>query len=277
MIHKKAKQRSRSLQRSLSLKLLVNNIDSFRIKRAKTREELGDAFKLVYEEYERSGYITERKPDSMFFYIHHLLPDTSVLLMIYKEKVVSTLSLVVDSNQFGLPMDSIYRDELDDLRKDNREMVEVCAFATSANYRSPNIFSYLFRQAYWHAVNNDITDICIMVNPKHVQFYKRILLFENLGIEKNYPRVGAPAIALRLNIDKYEEKLKSAYAGYPAECNLYSFVYKNQTLSPKARKLLFDMDGHNGIGEKVTRYFFNALPPEQRDDFVRKMAVSSNF
>ncbi len=162
-------------------------------------------------------------------------------------------------------------------RKDNRKVVEACALATSANYRSPNIFSYLFRQAYWHAFHNGTDDFCIVVNPKHVQFYKRILLFEDLGIEKNYPRVGAPAIALRLDIAKYEEKLKSAYSGYPAECNLYSFVYKNQTLSPKARRLFFDMDGHNGIGEKVTRYFFNELPPEQREDFVRKMALAENF
>ena len=276
MSYKIKRQPSNRVRQSLLLRLLINDIDSFLIKWAETREELGDAFKLVYDEYKRSGYIKEHKARNMFFYIHHLLPDTAVLLMIDKEKVVSTLSLVVDSEEFGLPMDSIYRDELDDLRKYNRKVIEACALATSAKYRSANVFSYLFRQAYWHAVDNCTNYISIMVNPKHVQFYKKILLFEDLGIEKNYPRVGAPAIALRLDIAKYEEKLKSAYRGYPAECNLYRFVFKNEDLSPEAKKIWFDIDSYNGVGEKVTRYFYDTLPQEQKDEFSQKIAQSKN-
>ena len=78
---------------------------------------------------------------------------------------------------------------------------------------------------------NEINDICIIVNPKHAKFYRRILFFEDLGVEKNYPRVEAPAIALRLNIDRNKEKLRSAYSGYSDDYNLYRFFYKNRDLS----------------------------------------------
>lgn len=277
MNHKINKGFTERLRRSLKLRLRIPDIDSFLIKMAKTREELGDAFRLVYDEYEKSGYIQERKACNMFFHIHHLLPDTAIFLMIYKEIIVSTLSLVADTKQFFLPMDSIYHDELDDLRKNNRKVIEACSFATSESFRWTNIFSYLFRQVYWYAVHNGINDICIMVNPKHVRFYKKILLFEDLGVEKNYPRLGAPAFALKLNIDNYKERLQYTYKNYPIEYDLYDFIYENKDLSPAARKLLFDLEGHNRARLKVTRHFINALPPEQKDDFVQKMALSTNF
>ena len=267
----------RQRQRSSLIRLIVAGNGFFHIKWAETREELGDAFRLVYDEYKRSGYISEEKPGNMFFYIHHLLPDTAVLLMRCKEKVISTLSLVPDSEEFGLPMDSIYREELDGLRRNDRHLMEACALATSENYRSPNIFANLFRQSYWHAVYSGIDAICIMVNPKHVQFYKRILLFDELGVEKNYPRVGAPAVALQLNVKEYKEKLKSIYGGYPADANLYSFVFQNEELSPKAGKIFFDIDGYNGVGETVTRYFYKALSQEQKEEFTQKLSRSRNF
>ena len=74
-----------------------------------------------------------------------------------------------------------------------------------------------------------------------------------------------------------KERLEYAYRNYPLEYDLYNFFYENKDLSSKARKILFDMEGRNGVHREVTRHFFNALPPDQRDDFVQKMALSANF
>ena len=264
--------------RSHPTKLMHTDINSFRIKYAETRYELGGAFRLVYDEYKRSGYVTVKKPGNLLLHIHHFIDDTVVLLMLYREEVVSTLSLVLDTKEFGLPMDSIYQEELNILRKNGHRLMEGCALATSESFRGANIFSYLFRQAYWHAVNSCATDICIMVNPKHIQFYKRILLFDDLGVEKNYPRVGAPAIALRIDVNQYPDKLKFAYNNYPAESNLYNFICENKDLAPDARSILFDIERHNGngIGEKVTRYFINALPLKQRKELSEKLYYLKN-
>ena len=144
---------SARLRRIVISKLLLDNISSLRMKWAETRDELAKIFRLVYEEYDRSGYIDNGDPSHMLFCIHHLLPETAVLLMKYNENIISTLSLVADCKQFGLPMDALYRDELDELREKDRKLMEACALATSMDYRWKNVLAYLFRQAYWHAVN----------------------------------------------------------------------------------------------------------------------------
>ena len=45
------------------------------------------------------------------------------------------------------------------------------------------------------------TDFIIEVNPRHVNYYRRLLLFEPAGPERPCPRVnGAPAVLLRLDL-----------------------------------------------------------------------------
>ena len=260
---------SNRLQRHTKI-LFAPIINQYRLKYAETRFELREAFRLVHDEYRRSGYITNQKPDKMLLNIHHFLSDTSVLLMLFKDKVISTVTMVADTEKFGLPLDSVYQNELNKLRKNSRQLMEGCALATSVSFRGANIVAYLFRQAYHHAVNFGATDICIMVNPKHVQFYKRIFLFEDLGGEKIYPRLQAPAIALRIDVNQYANKLRCVYSDYPAESNLYSFICENKDLTPEAQKLMFDMEKNNGIGKRVTRYFFNALPSDQKKELTEK-------
>ena len=84
----------------------------------------------------------------------------------------------------------------------------------------------LFRVVFWHALKNGINDICIMVNPKHAAFYKSIMIFEEIGEEKFYPGVNAPAIALRMNLDVYENNVKDAYQGFAPQNSLYSYFYE---------------------------------------------------
>lgn len=275
MINNFRKKQSAKIQQTLISRIIANDTNTFHIKWAETREEVMDSFRLVYDEYERAGYIKERKPSRTLLDIHHLLSDTVVLLMLENHRVVSTLSLIFDSEKSGLPMDSIYRNELEDLRKNNRKVVEGCALATSANYQSTNIFLYLFRQAYWYAFHSGANDICIMVNPKHVGFYRRILLFEELGVEKYYPRVGAPAVALKLDVMKYEEKLKSIHNSYPSKYSLYNFFYGKHFLSLKTLISSFDMDGHKREDVTIVRHFFNALSPEQKRTYPEDSSISS--
>src|SRR6185503_13907745 len=52
------------------------------------------------------------------------------------------------------------------------------------------------------------TDVVIEVNPRHVAYYQKLLLFEVCGPEKPCPRVnGAPAVLLRLDLDMQAEEV----------------------------------------------------------------------
>jgi hypothetical protein len=260
------------MRKVILLKGMFNDIDGMAMKWADNLDELRRAFALVHEEYLRAGYIQSPKSSGMLFNIHNLLPSTNVLVMKCREEVISTVSLIRDTEHFGLPMDSIYPDELNALREKGRSLSEACGLATSGKFRWRNIFMFSFRKMYWHAINNGASDICIMVNPKHVAFYKTIFLFEDLGAEKFYPRLGVPAVALRMNLEEHEENLREAYDGFQRDCNLYEFFYEGRDEAVEEMKRKAHLQEKPSKTEKVFQYFldrkkdvFEKLTPEQKN------------
>lgn len=220
------RRRTVRIRRSALLKSQLDSIDRPAIKLAENLNEHRQAFALVYQEYVQSGYIPNPKPYGEVFSVFNLLPETAVFVVKSYQSVISTLSQFYDSKLFGLPMDSIYRDELLELRKKGRKIAEIGALATSSDYRWQNLFMYLCQIMYWFARYQRVDDLCITVNPKHVRFYKTIFLFEEFGPEKEYPKVAAPAVLLRLNMDTVENDLKVVYDQSDFECNLYHYFHR---------------------------------------------------
>ena len=85
---------------------------------AVSRKEIKDAFRLVYRRYVERGYI-EENPAKMRFTVFNALPDTTTFTCVLRGEVVSTATVVADSPA-GLPADEIFREELDELRRQGR-------------------------------------------------------------------------------------------------------------------------------------------------------------
>jgi hypothetical protein len=200
------------------------DVDRLCIKVADSQNELEQAFALVYREYLRQGYIKDPKESGLHFDIHHILPETAVFIL-KSSSVISTLTHILDSKLFGLPMDDLYCKELKPLRNANRKLAELSSLATFREACGQNLFLYLFREVYWYARARNVDDFCIMVNPKHVKFYQEIFFFEEIGPKKYYPKVGAPAVALRLNLEEFDEKLEKEYSRFEPDCNMHAFVH----------------------------------------------------
>lgn len=271
------KLKSTRLTRALFLRGLLEGISHPIIKWAETTDELEKAFQLVYEEYLKLGYIQEPNHSKIFFNIHNLLPNSATLVMKCGENVISTLSRVRDDEHFGLPMDAVYRNELDRLREQGRQVCEFCALANSGAFRHRNLFMYLFRSMYLNAIETGVNDICIMVNPRHVAFYRRILFFEDLGPEKFYSRVGQPAVALRLNLDESGQRLKEAYQDCDPDCNLYHFVYESYLNHSEDEGDLLCHRNRRRLSVPVVRYFLSkekgflkSLLPIQKNYMLEK-------
>jgi hypothetical protein len=223
----------------------TDHVDQLCIKVADTRNELEQAFALVYREYLRQGYIKDFKQSGLHLNIHHILPETAVFIL-KSAKVISTLTHITDTELFGLPMDSLYQEELKPLRDAGRKLVELSSLATSREACGRNLFLYLFREVYWYALRRNIQDFCIMVNPKHARFYNEIFFFQEIGPEKHYSRVGAPAVALRLNLEDFDLKLERAYSGLEPQCNMYAF---------------FHSVGGPEMPKGLTSQYFRSIPP----------------
>lgn len=215
--------RMQRMQKSSLLESRLGGIENLNIKAAEHIEEYKQAFRLVHDEYADSGYV-EPTPEHPFHYsVHSFLPETRVFIFQSRRQVLATLTQIFDTNGFGLPMDALYGKELDNLRRKNRRITELSALVTSRPFRMRNLILHLCKAMFDHSRASRVDDICIMVNPKHLRFYTKILLFEQFGPELFYEKVQAPAIPLRIDMNHIEECLQEKYGRFGRAANLHAF------------------------------------------------------
>lgn len=217
------KRRTIRIRRSSLTKNKLDDIDKPSIKICETLDEYKQAFRIVYDEYDAVGYIKNQHDSRLHYGVHSMLPSTCVFVFKSYLNVLSTLTQVEDTELFGIPMDSIYKEEVDELRSQGRKVAEVCALATPKEGRWHNLLMFLGKAYFQYALQVGINDILIMVNPKHVSFYKAIFMFEDFAEEKYYAPVDAPAVALRINYDDFWDKLKETFRDQEFDTDLYTF------------------------------------------------------
>jgi hypothetical protein len=180
------------------------------VRRAGCRGELEEAYHLVYRNYRQQGYI-ERNEAQIRVSVFNAFPSTVTFVGMLEQQVVATVTLVPDT-PVGLPMDSIYHEELRELRDEGRELAEVTMLADRRHElrRSLPVLLSLMKQLFDYAtLVLEANDLCITINPRHESYYTRYLLFEPMGELKLYPSVqNNPALALRLDLDNVREKCR---------------------------------------------------------------------
>jgi hypothetical protein len=172
------------------------------VKIAATRAEWEEAYRLVAANYQARGY---EQPSSKLvrFTPYHALPDTVTLVAKHQGRVVATLSLVPDNTHLGLPMEDIYGPEILGLRQEGRRLVEATSLADQG--LSPReflaVFVALIRLAMQYHVHHGGDTWVITVNPRHRNFYRKVLGFVPLGPCRAYPLVqDHPAEAYLLDV-----------------------------------------------------------------------------
>jgi hypothetical protein len=115
----------------------------------------------------------------------------------FGDAVKTTLTTVHDS-ELGLPLDSVYRRELDALRASGRLLSETGLFADRREGigRSVSALLNLMRLAFYFALRDDNATLVIGVHPHHCGFYERLFGFEKLGDVKSYGAVQGAAVVL---------------------------------------------------------------------------------
>ncbi len=216
------RRRTIRIRRSQLLNCKLADLDRPSIKIAEEFDEYCKAFRLVYQEYRASGYVNE-DPRELHYNAWSLLPTTSLFVFKSFLNVIASLSLIRDSELFGLPVDSLYHDEVNTLRRQGRVVAEIGALANTRARRWSNVVILLFKALYYYAHLAKIDDLVVMVNPKHARFYRQMLLFEPMGEARHYDKVGAPAIPLRLELDKFADRLAEIYHDSDFETDLHAF------------------------------------------------------
>jgi len=191
---------------------------------AQTLEERKRIWSFVYQNYQEQGY-AEPNPTGLWYSLHDALPQVVPFLITHEGDPLATVTIVGDSS-FGLPADTLYKDELDAMRVEGRHLTEVTSLASAAKDRATcrSVLENLFRLSYGGALHGlGGTDLIITVNPHHTFFYERLLLFERVGETRSYGKVnGAPAVLLRLDMDEAPRRYREKYGDDPG--SLYAFL-----------------------------------------------------
>lgn len=172
-----------------------------RVKCAATRDEWDQAFHLVAKQYKARGY--EEAGADYRFTGYHALPETVVLVAKAADRVVATMSLVMDNTLLGLPLESLYRSEVQALRQQGRRLCEVGNLAdTGLSTREfVAVFVALIQLSWQHHVRHGGDTGIIAVNPRHSAFYTKMLGFLPMGPRRAFDKVqGHPAEAFYLDL-----------------------------------------------------------------------------
>jgi hypothetical protein len=186
-----------------------------RVKIASERAEWKDAFQLVALNYQAAGY--EASDSKVRFTPYHALPDTVTFIAQHEGRVVMTFSLVPDNTLLGLPLESIYGEEVKQLRRERHRLAEVISLAadsqvTQREFRS--VFVMLNKIMMQYHVSHGGDTFVIVVNPRHSDFYSKAMGYTRLteGPPRAYANVqDAPAEAYRNSMEIMKARSPKMY------------------------------------------------------------------
>lgn len=199
----------------------------FSVEIAKSKEDLESAYSLLHECYV-SAKLMKSHSSGLRCNWYSVLPQTTTIVVKYKGVVAGTVSLIVDSSS-GLPSDSEYLLENNELRRSLGRLVEVSALAVSRKFRhnghivSLLLMKYLFNYATKFLQAKSL--VCT-IHDRAEAFYRALWHFRRNGKLVKYPYVeGARAIHMSLEISPVKsEQIINSYETEDIRKNLALFV-----------------------------------------------------
>jgi hypothetical protein len=172
----------------------------FKVRLANTEARQESASYLIQRRYAWRGYSVGK---------HAARAPSRITIAAHDSNgIVATVTVGLDTDD-GLFIDGIYCEEANRLRQQGRRVAEVTKLAVENNSHSKPLLAALFHIAYICARRiHRCTDMLIEVNPRHESFYRRMLGFEPFGEMRSDPRIGAPALLLRMCLERGEREIE---------------------------------------------------------------------
>ena len=196
----------------------------FQIRMADSAGKRSDASILINRMYATRGYRCNGLPEA---------ESSRRITLVASEfdEAIGTISIGFDSPS-GLLVDSLFGDETAALRRSGQRLCEFTKLAIDSVVRSRRVLASLFHVAYIYSYRVlGGTHLLIEVNPRHVNYYRRMLGFQVIGPERLNHRVNAPAVLMGLDFEHARDQI-AKFGGCPeaaaAERSLYPFFFSPQ-------------------------------------------------
>jgi len=177
-----------------------------------SRSEREEALRLVHRVYGRSG-LTDLKSNSIRVMRQHLADETEIIVAKQAGEVVFTVTLVRDG-LYGLPLESLFEDEVERMRSQGIRLAEVsCLAHSNEEIDSRERFNTFVRGIsllLQTARRRKVDQLLLAVHPRHAKVYERLFGCERCSDTKEYAAVkGNPAIMCKHDFAKLDQ------TGYP--------------------------------------------------------------
>lgn len=180
---------------------------AFAVSPARDFDELREAFRLVYQQYLRSG-LTVESASRLRFFLRDLCPHTTTLVAIRGGRVVGTAAATIHGPT-QIPCAPLFQEQVATLCQPGRVVAEGTKFASE---RSPStdprgvgrmsaVATELLRWLFAWCCLRRVTDWLLVVHPRVSDFYVESLGFRELATISECAHVrGNPGTLLRLGV-----------------------------------------------------------------------------
>lgn len=182
------------------------------VKVADSVDELDGSACLLHDAYVARGILAPH-PSGRRVTRHYLSQSTTTFVAKQGSIVIGTLSLFRDGS-LGLPMESVFAEEVQRQRGGRRALAEVGALAIDPRMRRRGVSLLLNKMMYRSAREHlGVKDLLIAVHPRAHTFYKRVLQFHRVGSERQYPGLNeeGQAIAMHLDLERASDTYRTLY------------------------------------------------------------------
>ncbi len=162
-----------------------------------------EAYSLVYNRYVEAEYIPENTCGIRISGFE-LLPDSETFTVRNSAHfIVSTATLVCD-NESGLPLDTVFPEEANSLRRKGRRLAEGTMFANNpiaGRVESAEANLILLSATLRKCAEEEIDTYLVVVNPKHALFWEQFVGFKRLSSDRACSHVkGNPGILFGIDV-----------------------------------------------------------------------------
>lgn len=233
--------------------------DGLRFKPAQSRAELEAAFALLHDAYVGAGF-TRPDPSGLRVTFYQALPSSVTLVAMEGDTVVATVALL-RRTALGLPIE-VFAD-ISGLVDGSRFVGEISALAIHPSQRGQRrrvLFGLLRYLHAYAAQHMKLTDLFLTCNPRHIDFYESVMLFQRVGrnVVESYDFVdGAPAVGAWQDVTTAHDRFRSTFDRSDAKDNLYRlFFHRIDELPAEWPQRPSWLLADNVWDDDTTRYFF---------------------
>lgn len=261
------------------VKLDYNPPQNIQFKLAQTKDEMEQAYRLLYKSYVASGSMQPNKTE-LRITPYHVLPSTSMLIATVDTKVIATLSIFRIS-PFGLPVSKIY--DISRFTSIGLRSAEISSLCVDDEFKNDNrtLLFGLLKYLYEYSTKYFGIDVkLIVIKPFRRHFYESMLCFKPLEnkIITNYAfSNGATVMAEFLNLNEAPELYKKIYNSYPDEQNLYKYFVESKISNFQFPERIYNNISDPVITPELLNYFFIEKTDTLKNMSPFELAVLKNL